>query len=376
VTDQMPRVLLVDDEPNVLDALRRHLRRGFTVETATSGPQALECIAASGPFAVIVSDYQMPGMNGAAFLREAKRVAPETTRMLLTGQADLAGAAAVVNEGGVFRFLLKPVTTEGLVTALHAGVEQHELVQAERVLLEQTLAGSVRAMTEVLSLLPPAAFARATRLRALGSVLFDAAQIDAPWHVSVALMLSQIGAITLPPTVLERVAAGAALADEEAAMVARMPALAVQILAEIPRLDDVRNAIAQQDRVEDAPLGARVLRIVRDYDALESAGRSVGDALGEMERRGTYDAELLRALAAGLSNQAERPTELVSLARLGVDMMLAEDVFTAGGVKLVPRGHVITPSLLERIRNFARVPPGISEPLCVFASGAALDGAA
>ncbi|MDP1793647.1 MAG: HD domain-containing phosphohydrolase, partial [Acidimicrobiales bacterium] len=194
----------------------------------------------------------------------------------------------------------------------------------------------------------------------------------------IALTLSQVGAITLPPSVLERVGNPAALTDDEKAMVARMPELAEHVLAEIPRLELVREAIARQDErwSSNLPLAARVLRIVRDYDMLESTGTATGDALKEMnetERR--YDPALLRALGQGLANRVDRKVELVPVDRLRVGMTFAEDVFTAGGVKLIPRGYAITPNLLQRIRNFAHVAPGVSEPVCVFGANRRNEGA-
>src|SRR5207253_6047133 len=176
------------------------------------------------------------------------------------------------------RFLIKPVSRETLTEALRAGVEQHRLVTSERELLEQTLQGSVKALTELLSLASPLAFARATRLRRLAGSLFGAAGEPMPWHVDLAVMLSQVGVITLPPNVLERMEANEAISPEEQAMVDRLPALAEQVLAGIPRLEEVRAGIRlQMARYADPPsspgapagdglpLGARVLRVVQDY---------------------------------------------------------------------------------------------------------------
>ena len=144
-----PRVLLVDDDPFLLEGLRRQLRGTFELTTALGGHEGLDLLrtAGRGSFAVVVSDYQMPRMNGASFLASVRDVAPDATRMLLSGQADLNGVASVVNQGGVFRFLMKPVSRDVLTEALRAGVEQHHLVIAERELLEQTRLGILRPLT-------------------------------------------------------------------------------------------------------------------------------------------------------------------------------------------------------------------------------------
>jgi DNA-binding NtrC family response regulator len=97
------RILLVDDEPHILDALRRMLRDEFVIDTAPDPVIALDQLRDNGPYAVILSDFQMPRMNGAEFLAAARELHPDTSRILLTGQADLAGAASVVNRGGILR---------------------------------------------------------------------------------------------------------------------------------------------------------------------------------------------------------------------------------------------------------------------------------
>ena len=109
-----PRVLCVDDEPNVLRGVERHLMDDYELHTATSGAEGLAILSSAGPFAVIISDMRMPGMDGAAFLEKSRSVDPGAVRILLTGQTDLASAAAAINEGQIFRFLLKPCQAEKL----------------------------------------------------------------------------------------------------------------------------------------------------------------------------------------------------------------------------------------------------------------------
>jgi signal transduction histidine kinase len=134
-----PRVLFVDDEPHVVSALADSLRQSYEVTTATSGSEGLRVLVDQGPFAVLVSDFCMPGMNGAEFLAQVRYAAPDTVRMLLTGHATVDGAIAAVNEGNVFRFLTKPCPPAVLVRALEDAIEQSRLVTADRLLLEHKL---------------------------------------------------------------------------------------------------------------------------------------------------------------------------------------------------------------------------------------------
>ena len=131
------QVLLVDDEANLLEGLKRQLRKKYTVSIACSGSAGLEMLAAHGPFAVVVSDYNMPGMNGTAFLAEVHRRAPETVTVMLTGRPELSVAVSALHEGHIFRFLQKPCSQEMLEQVLDDAIEQHRLIDSERVLKTQ-----------------------------------------------------------------------------------------------------------------------------------------------------------------------------------------------------------------------------------------------
>ena len=149
-----PVVLCVDDEPEVLQANAMLLRRKYEVLTANSGIAALELLKTKTP-AVIISDMRMPGMDGATLLARVHEIMPSMSRILLTGQADTKAAAAAVNQGRIFRFLMKPCGVDELLEAIAAGVEQHRVIGAEQVLLDQTLRGAVRALGHLLALIDP-----------------------------------------------------------------------------------------------------------------------------------------------------------------------------------------------------------------------------
>ena len=140
-TSALPRILCVDDDPNLLAGLANTLRRRFDVTTAANGPDALRIVADAGPFDVIVSDYRMPGMDGAEFLRRARQLAPTTVPVLLTGHATLEGAIAAVNEGRVFRILLKPCPPEILIGAIDEAVAQALAPSLERRRYEEEIEG-------------------------------------------------------------------------------------------------------------------------------------------------------------------------------------------------------------------------------------------
>mgnify|MGYP006312803811 CR=1 FL=1 len=131
MTDKpLPRVLCVDDEEKLLKAIVRTLHRRCEIHTATGGEEGLRLLEEEGPFEVVCSDMRMPGMNGAEFLREVRKRAPGSVRLLLTGFADLDPVVPAVNEGYIYRFIGKPCTGQVLWEAIEDAVRQHRLITA------------------------------------------------------------------------------------------------------------------------------------------------------------------------------------------------------------------------------------------------------
>jgi response regulator RpfG family c-di-GMP phosphodiesterase len=367
-------VLCVDDEPRVLEGLALNLRRHYRLSTAGSGKAGLELIERDPP-AVVVSDMRMPEMDGATFLSKVRERAPDTVRILLTGQTGIEAAIAAVNYGQIFRFLTKPCPPDMLLAALQAAAEQNRLITAERVLLEQTLRGSVQTLTEVMALSNPLAFGRATRLKQRAVELVVAMGQPPQWQIEVAALLSQIGAITLPSATLEKVYRGSPLSPEETDMVRRSPGVAEKLLEHIPRMEGVIEIIRDQDlrydgggsprdrRGDAIPLGARILKIAADFDALESTGLGAPQAAAAMTKReGLYDPALLTTFTT-LKGAVASTVREIAARQLALGMVLAQDVFSKTGVLLVARGFEVTPGLVERFRNQA--PGTVREPICV-----------
>ncbi|MBK7859413.1 MAG: response regulator [Archangiaceae bacterium] len=362
------RVLCVDDEPNVLEGLSLHLRRKFQVTTAVSGAEGLEKLKGQAPFAAIVSDMRMPGMSGAEFLRAARGLAPDSVRLLLTGQADLASAVAAVNEGQIFRFLSKPCPPPLLLQAIESAAQQHRLITAERELLEQTLRGTVKMLTDVLALANPLAFGKVARAKELVDTILRPVAPSEVWKAEVACLFSHIGAVHLPPSTLEKWYRGEALESAEQEKVDKLPAAAEQLLALIPRLEPVRDvvsSVARGDAPQHAPLGARAVKLAFDYDALRSRGDGATLAFETLKGRlGHYDSELLAALGEYAAADARRPAVRELMLRdLRPGMTFTEDLRNKGGMLLVPRGMELTAALHLRLTG---MPEGaVREPIRV-----------
>lgn len=377
------KVLFVDDDQNLLAACERNLHRKFPLETAAGGELALRKITENGPYSVVVSDLQMPNMNGIQFLSTVKERAPDTVRIMLTGNADLEVAIRVVNEGNIFRFLTKPCPLEVLAKAVEDARAQYRLVTAEKELLNKTLSGSTKLLTDILSMMEPESFGRAQAMREVITSMTKKFQADNDWEIHLAAMLAPLGCVTVPAETLVRARKGTALSKVEEEMVTQMPETTARLLSNIPRLEGVARIARYQNKLyggqgfpkdsvkgDAIPFGARLIKILNDMMQLQSGGMTRAQALDEMQmRQGWFDPVLLEAVRGyyGITTETrenERQSISVALLDLTPGMVLRSNVVTKDGLLILSAGHQITEMTLEKIQNFERL-SGIKEPIFV-----------
>ncbi len=378
------KILFVDDDARALSGYRRILHGRLAIETALGPEQGLATVSKQGPYAVVVADMKMPVMDGVQFLTKVEEMAPDTVRMMITGNADLETAVIAVNRGHVFRFLTKPCPLEILAPALEGALKQYLLIIAERELLERTLNGSIKTLTEILSMVDPKSFGRAQQFREYVRTFAGSRQASKVWELELAAMLSPLGFVTVPSSLLERWRGGLGLTAAEQEVIDGVPETGANLLANIPRLEDVVQIIRYQnknfdgtghpmDKVagEDIPIGARILKVLADLVALESQKIPKHEALARMRQtQGRYDPKVIEAVAASFdlyllpSAAGTVLTRSVSLGDLPVGSVLTAGVETREGMLLVSAGTTISQVILERLGNFARL-TGITEPITI-----------
>ena len=361
-------ILFVDDDAHVLEAFERQFRKTFDVHVALGPDKGLEAME-KNDYAVVVSDLRMPWMNGIQFLAAVRSHWPDTVRIMLTGHGDMQDAVAAVNQGSIFRFLVKPCTPTILMQVIKAGVEQHRLSIAERQLTEQTLLGTIELLVEVLSVVQPNAFQRASRVRRYIRCLAQTLGVEQPWQFEAAAMLSHIGWITLSPDLAEKAAAQLPMSAEESARFVGHASAAARMLEKIPRLGLVASIIEGQyadfKALKGAPgggmgqpitLGAQMLRCVMDFDALRASGCSHQEALQTMRALpDVYNPDLVQALTAIEKFELLEETRIVALRDLTVGMSLEEPLYTSQGLCLIGKGQEITAAMLERLSSFSHM---------------------
>ena len=409
-------VLFVDDEKNILGSLSRVFRKeGYGVMLAESGERGLDLLRHNS-IAVVVSDQRMPGMGGVEFLKKARDVSPDTVRMMLTGQADMADIAGAINEGGVYRYITKPWDDEEIRLIIKAAVERYSLLAENRRLqqttmrqnaelydLNQTLEARVEDRTrrlresffafvalcaDIVELHDQLSGGRCKRVAALSKGLaremgIDGDELEAVW---AAALLHEVGLIGVPREVIEK--AEGELVDGERALIRSSPVLSQEIIGKIDTLRQVglivRSHMENFDgsgypdglRGDEINYGSRILGICREYDRLTHARKphSKLEALATIERGmgRRFDPEIVTAFLKFVSETkdsggAEKPGRDVieddpDNVKIGVNemrpgMVLVKSLTSGSGRLLVAQGTVLTEALLEKVLNFHRLDP-------------------
>ena len=354
------RILLVDDDHSILDGYRRSLSREFLIETAVGGQEALSLITKSGPYAVVVSDMRMPGMSGIQLLSSIKTSAPDTIRIILTGNADMESAIEAINEGSIFRFLLKPCSRESMAKTLTAALVQYRLVNAEKELLEQTLNGTIQVLTDVLSLVNPAAFSRAQRARRYIRYVANSMKLENAWQYELAAMLSQLGCVTLAPETIDAVYKGETLSPHEQTQYAAHPSVAYDLLSRIPRLEPVAWMIEHQNKPVSADgnadtdilRGAEILRLILAYEEAIHKGKSRTEAAHLLARSNpNFSRAFFDALVSLDPNAEEGEIKKCVIDELTPGMIIQDEIRAPGGSLIVSKGQEVTSAVIFKLKN-------------------------
>lgn len=409
--DEVPawRVLCVDDEANILSALRRLFRPcGYVVTVAASGEEGL-AILDQTPFDLVISDMRMPGMSGAQFLEEVSTRWPDTMRLLLTGYADIDSTIDAVNKGRIFHYVSKPWDDKALLLIVRHALERKQLerdkarlealtarqneelkdvnASLELKVMERTVElrkanehikasfiTSIKVFANLIELREGAIGGHSRRVAELARKLAKCAGMDAAavQDVFLAGLLHDIGKIGLPDTLLSR--AVAEMSGPELLRYRKHPQagehalMALSELAQAARL--VRSHHERFDGKgypdglagEQIPLGARIVAVANDYDGLQigtlaARKRTAREALELLEagRGRSYDPGVLDLFLEVVAESERDDLKEVglSVARLMPGMILSRDLVTRQGYLLLATDFVLTAGIIRQIQEYA-----------------------
>jgi FixJ family two-component response regulator len=359
----LPKVLFVDDQAEVLDDLRVIVAEVCQPYTALNAEEGLKVFESDGPFTVVASDQNLPGINGSEFLGMVSRRDPFCSTMLMTGHADYHDAMRAVNNGHVFRLLDKPYAEQDLLDAIQAGTRQRELIESEQVLLQETLVGAVNALSETLATVKPLFFGRAQRVKRLAGEIARYLNFPHVWQVETAAVFSQMASITLPEEEAENVFLRKRLRPQIVELVKKFPQVIDHLLGNIPRLDEVRdiidclmgNPLPYENKAKEEVYRAyRIIDAALEHDYLETEGHDSEVIVGTL-RGGEkdFDKDVIEAMSQLLHKSKTRYlVNEVSFDDLLVGMRLAEDLSLETAMLVAPKGTDITKHFLQVLNNY------------------------
>lgn len=367
----MDNILFVDDETRALEGYNRTLRNKFNITLAASAKKALELIETKEQtFAVIVSDYRMPEMNGIEFLSIVKEKIPDTIRIMLTGQSEIDVSINAINKGHIFQFITKPCPNDNLVNVLSLAIRQYQLITAEKELLEKTLNGSIKVLIDILNLLKPKLFNRVSRIKRHVLEVVNRLQLKNTWIYEVAAMLSGIGLVFLDEELIARIYTGKRLTPEEYATYVNANAASERLLSVIPRLENVAKIIGSQHLLfkdyvnlpenfcdyNEIQIGAQILKIATDLENFLLQERRRDEIIRTMiSREGYYNPIILQALKdIGFNFYEFKDLISVNVKDLTLNMIVAKDIKTKDGLLVLAKDQEVTDVVIESLSCLAK----------------------
>lgn len=317
-TNNISRILFVDDDQNLLDAMRRGLARDYEIHTASGSDQALRMLAAHDHVDVIVSDLRMPGMDGIALLSRVRDLYPATVRIILTGHADLQNALDAVNECQAFRILSKPCPPESMKQALRDAVAQSRLIQSQWELaglrrINEAMEGIIIGFTKMVEAKDPYTAGHQRKVAALAVAISQRMGFD-DYHqkaIRLAALVHDIGKIYVPMEFLNK---PGVLTDLEFSIIKQHPRIGSEILAPLDSVKPLSRIVLEHHerlngsgypnnlQADNICNEAKIIAVADTVDAIVSdrpyrRGRGLDTALLEIETgQGTlYDAHAVAA---------------------------------------------------------------------------------
>lgn len=407
------RVLCVDDEPNILSALRRLFRpAGYQVLVAGGGAEGLALLE-SEPVDLIISDMRMPEMDGAQFLERVRERWPDTIRILLTGYSDIASTVDAINKGEIYRYVAKPWNDTDILLVVRDALERKALEREKQRLEELTarqnealkdlnanlelkvmertvelqqaheklktsFLTSIKVFANLIELRGPSLAGHSRRVADLARKIANAMKLPAAevQDVFLAGLLHDIGKIGLPDTLLTQPVPHLggndlglyrkhAVKGEQALMaLAELRAAAKIMRSHHERFDG--QGFPDGLSGDQIPRGARILAVANDYDGLQigtlSMRRLPSDEAKKLiaEGRGRrYDPDVVDAFltVVGGIDLETGGDERVSPANLQPGMVLARDLVSSDGVLLLAADYVLEAGLIRQIREYAAAEP-------------------
>lgn len=283
--DEKQTVLIVDDEENNLQLLKRTFRGQYNLLTASNGLEALKVVQEHGDkIALIVSDQKMPVMEGTDFFKQVRETHPQIIKILLTGHVDTDILVAAINDCDLFQYILKPFEPEELKIAVQSGLAKYSMASNNKIFyneLRELFYKTIRAISNALDTKDSYTNGHSLRVTLYSMILASELGLDDNYmeDIEIAGLLHDIGKIAMPKSILCK---NGALTDEEFMVMKSHPIRGEKIVINIKKLQMISEWVKSHHekwdgtgypdalKGEQIPLPGRIIALADTYDAMTS----------------------------------------------------------------------------------------------------------
>lgn len=368
-------ILVVDDTPENIDVLVGILKAYYKIKVALNGERALKIATGKNPPDLILLDIMMPGMGGYEVCRELKSRA-DTRKIpviFVTVKSEVADESMGFKVGGV-DYITKPVSQPIVLARVQTHLDLvNEKGKVEK-LLSKTLLGSIKMMSDLLSISNPALFNQSSRIKSYVFKIARKLNFQDLWRIEIAAILSQMGKIAVPESVINKVRENKALTRKEQILFDAHYDTARDLLVNIPSLEIVGQIVAKQasrppksaiENWDYITLGGQILKVALGYDELIMSGRSNDEAVSMMlSEKEKYSSEILKILSEIEESTRDNVSKWINVKALKEGMILLEDMICDSETILLGKHMIISESILHLVQKNAEI-RSIKEPIKV-----------
>lgn len=350
-------ILIVDDVPENLQLLSQILKeKNYKVRTLPSGKLVMKSIENSKPD-IILLDVTMPDINGYDVCKMIKEKYKDIPIIFISALNDTFDKIKGFNSGGV-DYITKPFQVEEVYSRIKVQLELKNARNEIQILLSKTLTGSIKMMTELLATSRPEVFAQASRLKRYVQKMNEKLLIFDGYKTELAAMLSVIGFVTLPESIIIKKYSGKQLEMEEKLLHDSAIKLGASLIRNIPRMEEIAemifptkltDIIDKKSEIE----GSDILKVVVDYDNYLLSEELSEAAIYKLnQKKIKYNQIVLETFIEYLRNECEEKIKKVYIRDLQPGMILLEDLVTSKRIKVVPKNTTITLHTLNVISHY------------------------
>jgi CheY-like chemotaxis protein len=358
------RILIVDDEPAVLNGIERKLGDRFPITTCSSPVEALEILRQTRDFAVVLTDMRMPALDGLQFIEKARAITPNSIYMMFTGDQDLRTLIRAVNGNHIYRYLTKPCSTEAIAVAFEAALAKHQEAEAEDQLLKATFSGAVDVMSDLMGTTHPILSSVSERVKYVLPFASEQLGWQKDWELEIAARLCLAGFSVIPELkITELIDSSSAFNDANRATIVTGLKNTRQMMSRMPRLETVCGIVSQMvgDATEfqpDQPRRGELLGLLFVY-ALASRKPEFDKGILKSTFPNASDDMISTVISANEKlMSAKKHAEKVSIKHLMSGMILASDL-VAAQKPVLRTGDVITDRIRDHLLTISSLPQSL-----------------